>query len=72
MKGSNWSNFKSAAIAVLFGILAARGIVWRSLFCEICGGYLVAQIIWVFLVAYDEIQRKRRKTMRHYRKRVDA
>ena len=69
MRGTSWEQFKSAAIAILIGILAARGIVWRNTFCMWAGAYLVAQIIWVFLVAYDEIQRKRGEGRRDKRQR---
>lgn len=64
MRGTRWENAKSAAIALLIGILAARSITWRDTFCQIAGGYVVAQVMWVFLVAYDEIQRKRKSGRR--------
>ena len=59
MRGTKWENFKSAAISVLIGMVAMLTVTWRSTGCMIGGGYLVAQIIWVFMVSYDEIQRKR-------------
>lgn len=65
MKGSRWENLKSAAIAVMLGMLAMTGIPWESTGKMICGGYLVAQIAWVYLVSYDEIQRKRRESRHH-------
>jgi len=68
MRGSIRENFKNAAISVLIGILAAQSIVWRDTFCQIGGGYLVAQIIWVFMTAYDEVLRKRRESRRRPKK----
>lgn len=65
MRGSKWENLKSGAIAVLLGLLAMAGITWRSTGCMICGGYLVSQITWVYLVSYDEIQRKRRQSRKN-------
>ena len=65
MKGSRWENIKSAAIAVMLGMLAMTGIPWESTGKMICGGYLVAKIAWVYLVSYDEIQRKRRESRKH-------
>lgn len=64
MRGTRWENFKSAAIAVLIGLLAGIGIPWVNLTGQILGGYIVAQIIWVFLVAYDETQRQREERRR--------
>lgn len=55
---------KNAAISILLGILAATSITWRDTFCQIGGGYIVSQIIWVFLTTYDEILRKRRDSRR--------
>ena len=65
MKGKKWENFKSLTIAVLFGMLAMMGITWRSTGCMIGGGYLVAQVVWVFMTCYDEIQRKREESRKH-------
>lgn len=59
MRGTKWENTKNAAIAILIGILAAISITWRDKFCMVGGGYVIAQVIWVFLTAYDEILRKR-------------
>lgn len=59
MRGSKWENFKSASIACLLGLLAAIGIPWVNLTGQIVGGYVIAQFTWVFLVAFDEIQRQR-------------
>lgn len=68
MRGTRWENTKNAAISILIGVLAAQSIEWRSTFCMIGGGYIVAQVIWVFLTAYDEITRKRsRGRHRHER-----
>ena len=64
MKGRLRDNFKNAAIALLLGILAARAITWRDAFCMYAGGYVVSQIMWVFLTAYDEILRKRDESRR--------
>lgn len=61
MRGTKWENTKNAAIAILMGVLAATSITWRDTFCQIGGGYVVAQVIWVFLTAYDEILRKRER-----------
>lgn len=64
MKGSKWENMKSGAIAILIGMVAMLGITWRSTGCMIGGGYIISQMVWVFLVAYDEIQRKREDSRR--------
>ena len=69
MKGRVRDNMKNVAIAILLGILAARAIVWRDTFCMYGGGYLVAQIMFVFLTAYDEILRKRDATMKGGRRK---
>ena len=61
MRGTKWENTKNAAIAILMGVLAATSITWRDTFCQTVGGYVVAQVIWVFLTAYDEILRKRER-----------
>lgn len=61
MKGTRWENFKSAALAVLIGILAAIGVPWVNLTGQIIGGWIVAQMVWVFLVAFDETERQRRE-----------
>lgn len=68
MRGTGWENFKSATIAVLIGILAAVGIPWTTTAAQILGGYIVAQFTWVFLVAFDEIQRQRDESMRSGRR----
>ena len=67
MKGSKWENFKSATIAALLGLLAAIGIPWVNLTGPIIGGYVVAQVMWVFLVAYDETLRQRDEKRRNRR-----
>ena len=64
MRGTRWENFKSAALAVLIGILAAIGVPWVNLTGQIIGGWIVAQMVWVFLVAFDEIERQRREGRR--------
>lgn len=69
MRGTGWENFKSAAIAAMLGLLAAIGIPWVNLTGQICGGYIVAQFTWVFLVAMDEIQRQRNEKRRTARRR---
>ena len=66
MRGTRWENTKDAAIAILIGILAAQSITWRDTFCMIGGAYVVAQVIWVFLTAYDEIVRKRTEGRRKH------
>lgn len=68
MKGSKRENMKNAAISILLGFIAATSLEWRDVICQIGGGYIVAQIIWVFLTTYDEILRKRRGTMYSKRK----
>ena len=65
MRGSRRENMKNVAISILMGFIAATSITWRNTFCEIGGGYIVSQVIWVFLTTYDEIGRKRRRTRRH-------
>lgn len=59
MKGTRWENTKNAAISILLGMVAMLSVEWTSTFCKIGGGYIIAQIVWVFLTAYDEILRKR-------------
>lgn len=66
MRGTRWENTKNAAIAILIGILAAQSITWRDTFCMVGGAYVVAQVIWVFLTAYDEIIRKRTEGRRRH------
>lgn len=66
MRGTRWENTKNAAISILIGILAAQSITWRDTFCMIGGAYVVAQVIWVFLTAYDEIVRKRTEGRRKH------
>lgn len=65
MRGTKRENIKNAVIAILLGIIAAQSVTWRDTFCQISGGYLVAQVIWVFMTAYDELLRKRRESRRH-------
>ena len=67
MRGSKWENFKSATIACLLGLLAAIGIPWVNLTGQIVGGYVVAQFVWIFLVAYDETLRQRDEKRRKRR-----
>lgn len=66
MRGTRWENVKSAAIAIMLGMLAMTGLTWESTVAMIGGGYIVAQIAWIYLISYDEIQRKRRETKRRY------
>lgn len=66
MRGTRWENTKNAAISILIGILAAQSITWRDTFCQVGGAYVVAQVIWVFLTAYDEIVRKRTERRRRH------
>lgn len=68
MKGTKFENMKNAAIAILLGFIAATSITWRDTFCQIGGGYLVAQVIWVFMTAYDELLRKRRHSRRNHKR----
>jgi len=68
MRGTKRENFKNAVIAVLLGIIAAQSVTWRDTFCQISGGYIVAQVIWVFMTAYDEVLRKRRESRRRHKK----
>ena len=35
-------------------------------------GYLFGQLVWALLIVYDEMQRKRRETMWHYKKRKES
>lgn len=68
MRGTKFENMKNAAIAILLGYIAATSLEWRDVICQIGGGYIVAQIIWVFLVAYDELLRKRRHSRRNHKR----
>lgn len=63
MKGSRRENMKNAAISLLLGFIAATSLEWRDVICQIGGGYIVMQVVWVALTTYDEILRKRRGTM---------
>ena len=72
MRGSTWENFKSAAIAAMLGLLAAIGIPWVNLTGQICGGYIVAQFTWVFMVAFDEIHRQRDESRRRTARRRNS
>lgn len=67
MRGTKWENFKSAAIACLLGLLAAIGLPWVNLTGQIVGGYVIAQFVWIFLVAYDETLRQRDEKRRKRR-----
>lgn len=71
MRGTARENFKNAAISILLGIVAAQSITWINTGAQICGGYLVAQIMWVFMTAYDELLRKRRESRRRHKKTAD-
>jgi len=60
MRGSKSDRMKNMAISLLIGIVAATNLTWRDTVCMVGGGYITAQVAWVFLTTYDEIQRKRR------------
>lgn len=64
MRGTKGENMKNAAISLLLGFIAATSLTWRDTFCQVGGGYIVTQVIWVFLTTYDEIARKRRRSRR--------
>ena len=60
MKGTRRENFKNAVIAVLMGIVFAQAIQWTNKLNMAIGWFLITEVIWVFMTAYDEILRKRR------------
>jgi len=72
MRGTKRENFKNAVIAILFGALAATNITWRDTLCAVGGGYLVSNVMWYFLTAYDEILRKRRESTWNYKKQKES
>lgn len=72
MRGTKFENLKNAAISILLGYIAATSLTWRDTLCQIGGGYIVAQVIWVFMTAYDELLRKRRRSRRNHKKSANA
>lgn len=62
MRGTKRENIKNAAIAILMGIVAALLFEYPNAVNQCIAGYLVTQTIWVFMVCYDEILRKRRES----------
>ena len=71
MRGSRRENIKNAAIAMLIGVIFAQNICTGAVWRDIGLGYIMAEIVWVLLICYDEIQRKRRETMWRYKKKME-
>lgn len=68
MKGNRFDNVKDFMLALCLGIIAARCISFERPSDAFIIGYLVAHIAWVLLVAYGEIQRKRRYSRQNHKR----
>ena len=70
MRGTRKDRIKNAAISILMAIVVMRSFAFPDAAAMWCIGYVVVQVVWVALIAYDEILRQRRAGMAsRYRRR---
>ena len=66
MRGTTRENIKHAAIALLIGVIFAQNIRTGAIWRDIGLGYIISEMVWVLLICYDEVLRKRRESRRKY------
>ena len=68
MKGRKSENIKDFFLALLCGIVVAKCFVFQKPTDAFIMGYLVAHVVWICLVAYGEIERKRRYSRQNHKR----